>query len=63
MTFRLVSDLPLDLEGDSVRAHHVLQAGERAYCALSWAEELAAPQDLEEAAARLDATTSFWRGG
>ena len=32
-----------------VRARHVLQAGERAYCALSWAEGLAAPQDVEEA--------------
>jgi GH15 family glucan-1,4-alpha-glucosidase len=61
VTFRLVSDLPVDVEGESVRAHHVLQAGERAYCALSWAEELAAPQDYGEAAARLDATTSFWR--
>jgi GH15 family glucan-1,4-alpha-glucosidase len=61
VTFRLVSDLPIDIEGESVRGHHVLQAGERAYCALSWAEELAAPQDYGEAAARIDATTSFWR--
>ncbi|TMG42662.1 MAG: glycoside hydrolase family 15 protein, partial [Chloroflexi bacterium] len=61
VTFRLVSDLAVDVEGESVRAHHVLQAGERAYCALSWAEELAAPQDYGEAAARIDATTSFWR--
>jgi GH15 family glucan-1,4-alpha-glucosidase len=61
VTFRLVSDLPIDVEGESVRGHHVLQAGERAYCALSWAEELAAPQDYGEAAARIDATTSFWR--
>src|SRR3954464_12003113 len=61
VTFRLVSDLPIDVEGESVRGHHVLQAGERAYCALSWAEELAAPQDYGEAAARIAATTSFWR--
>ena len=61
VTFRLVSDLPIDVEGESVRGHHVLQAGERAYCALSWAEELAVPQDYGEAAARIDATTSFWR--
>ena len=61
VTFRLVSDLPIDIEGESVRGHHVLQAGERAYCALSWAEELAAPQSYDEAAARIDATTSFWR--
>jgi GH15 family glucan-1,4-alpha-glucosidase len=60
-TFRLVSDLALDVEGDSVRARHVLEAGDRAYCALSWAEELAAPQSYDEAAARLAATTRFWR--
>jgi alpha,alpha-trehalase len=61
MTFRLVSDLPIDIEGDSVRGRHTLQAGERAYCALSWAEELGAPQNHDEATARLDATTAFWR--
>ena len=37
------------------------EPGERAYCALSWAEELAAPQDVDEAEARLAATTRFWR--
>jgi GH15 family glucan-1,4-alpha-glucosidase len=61
VTFRLVSDLPIDIEGDSVRGRHTLQAGERAYCALSWAEELVAPQNFDDAAARIDATTSFWR--
>ena len=61
VTFRLVSDLAIDVQGDSVRARHVLQAGETAYCALSWAEELAAPQTYDEATAGLDATTSFWR--
>jgi GH15 family glucan-1,4-alpha-glucosidase len=61
MTFRLVSDLAIDVEGESVRGRHVLEPGERAYCALSWAEELAAPQTFDEAAARIDATTRFWR--
>jgi alpha,alpha-trehalase len=61
VTFRLVSDLAIDIEGDSVRGRHVLQAGETAYCALSWAEELAAPESYDEATARIDATTSFWR--
>ena len=60
-TFRLVSDLPIDVEGESVRGRHVLEAGDRAYCALSWAEELAAPQSHDEATARLEATTRFWR--
>ena len=49
VTFRLVSDLAIDVEGEPVRGRHVLEAGERAYCALSWAEELAAPQTSDEA--------------
>jgi GH15 family glucan-1,4-alpha-glucosidase len=61
VTFRLVSDLRIDVEGESVRGRHTLQAGERAYCALSWAEDLAAPQDQDEAAARIDTTMRFWR--
>ena len=60
-TIRLQSDLPLGIEGTRVRARHQLEPGERAYCALSWAKGLATPQDVEEADARLDATTRFWR--
>jgi GH15 family glucan-1,4-alpha-glucosidase len=60
-TFRLVSDLALGIEGESVRARHVLQTGEKAYCALSWAEELAAPLSIDDAEARIEATTRFWR--
>jgi alpha,alpha-trehalase len=60
-TFRLHTDLALGIEGDRVRARHVLHAGERAYCALSWAEELAVPQNADEAKARVDATTRYWR--
>jgi alpha,alpha-trehalase len=61
-TIRLRSDLALGIEGNRVRARHVLKPGERAYCALSWAEQLAAPQDVEDAEARIAATTRFWRG-
>jgi GH15 family glucan-1,4-alpha-glucosidase len=60
-TIRLKSDLPLGIEGNRVRARHILQPGERVYCALSWAEELAAPDDVEQAETRLAATTRFWR--
>jgi GH15 family glucan-1,4-alpha-glucosidase len=60
-TFRLVSDLAIDAEGETVRGRHVLEAGEKAFCALSWAEELAAPHTHDEAEARIDATTRFWR--
>jgi len=59
--FRLRSDLELGIEGNRVRARHVLGPGERAYCALSWAEGLAGPQDVEDAEARISATTRFWR--
>ena len=60
-TIRLRTDLALGVEGNRVRARHVLSAGDECYSALSWAEELAAPADVEEARRRLDATTRFWR--
>jgi GH15 family glucan-1,4-alpha-glucosidase len=60
-TVRLVSDLALGIEGGRVRAHHVLGPGERAFCALSWAKELAAPQNSDEAEARIAATIRYWR--
>ena len=61
VTFRLVTDLAIDVEGETARGRHELEAGDRAYCALSWAEGLAAPQSFDEAAARIDSTTRFWR--
>ena len=60
-TIRLRSDLALGIEGNSVRARHILGPGDRAYCALSWAEGLAAPRDADEAEARIAATTRYWR--
>ncbi len=60
-TMRLCTDLALGIEGNRVRARHVLGAGDRAYCALSWAEQSAAPATVDEADARIDATTRFWR--
>jgi GH15 family glucan-1,4-alpha-glucosidase len=61
LTIRLQSDLALGLEGDRVHARHVLTEGDRAYCSLSWAEELASPDDVDDANARLAATRRFWR--
>ena len=60
-TFRLRTDLSLGVEGNRVRARHVLSAGEECYCALSWNQALSAPEDVAEATRRLDATTRFWR--
>ena len=60
-TVRLQSDLPLGIEDNRVRARRTLQRGERAYCALSWAEGHATPADVDDAVARVDATVRFWR--
>jgi alpha,alpha-trehalase len=60
-TMRLVSDLSLGIEGNRIRGRHVLEAGDKAYCALSWAEELASPADGADAEARIAATIRFWR--
>ena len=48
-TIRLQTDLALGIEGGQVRARHTLEPGERIYCALSWAEQLAVPADVDEA--------------
>jgi GH15 family glucan-1,4-alpha-glucosidase len=58
---RLRSDLALGIEETRVRGRHVLQAGDTAYCALSWAEELEAPTNADEAQGKIDATRRFWR--
>jgi alpha,alpha-trehalase len=60
-TLRLATSMELGIEANRVRARHVLRAGEQLWCALSWAEGLAVPADLDEANERLAATTRFWR--
>ena len=62
LSIGLNTDLSVGVEGERVRARHVLNAGERAYCSLSWAHDLLAPADVDEAEARIDATVRFWRG-
>jgi GH15 family glucan-1,4-alpha-glucosidase len=61
LTIRLQTDLAMGAEGDRVRARHVLAAGDRAFCSLSWAHDLAGPGTADEAEARIDATVRFWR--
>ena len=58
---RLQTDMALGVEGGRLRARHALRAGERLFCSLSWAEELASPADADEAERQLSATCSFWR--
>ncbi|QYN20029.1 glycoside hydrolase family 15 protein [Amycolatopsis sp. DSM 110486] len=60
-TFRLSTDMLIGIEGGTARARHVLTKGDKAFCALSWAEGLASPADVAEAQARIDATVQFWR--
>jgi GH15 family glucan-1,4-alpha-glucosidase len=60
-TIRLQTDLHLGVEGERVRARHILEKGEQVYCVLSWAGGLTAPKSADEANARLAATTRFWR--
>jgi GH15 family glucan-1,4-alpha-glucosidase len=60
-TFRLSTDLSIGIEGGSARGRHVLAKGERAFCALSWADGLAGPGDADDAARRIDVTVQFWR--
>jgi GH15 family glucan-1,4-alpha-glucosidase len=58
---RLVTDLRLGVEGSAVRARHALEAGERRFCALCWGHGIEGPADLDEATARLEHTSRFWR--
>jgi GH15 family glucan-1,4-alpha-glucosidase len=60
-TIRLQTDMALGVEGGRVRGRHTLSAGERLFCSISWAEGLASPATVEDAEARLAATTRFWR--
>jgi alpha,alpha-trehalase len=62
VTIRLSTDMALGVEGGRIRARHMIEAGERLYCTLSWAEDLVTPTDADDAHARVDATIRFWRG-
>jgi alpha,alpha-trehalase len=61
LTIRLRTDMAIGIEGNRARARHQLRDGEELYCALSWAEDLEAPADMEAARAMMAATTRFWR--
>jgi alpha,alpha-trehalase len=60
-TIRLATDMALGIEGGRVRARHELRAGERLFCALSWAGDLDAPADCGDAERRMARTVAFWR--
>ena len=62
-TLRLATRHGARDRGQPVRARHVLRAGERVFCALSWAEGLECPADRRRPTQRLAATRRFWRAG
>ncbi|MEU8077758.1 glycoside hydrolase family 15 protein [Catellatospora citrea] len=61
LAVRLATDLTMGIEGGRVRARHVLHAGQRAFCALSWATGLITPTDADQARAATEQTCEFWR--
>ena len=58
---RLTTDMALGVEGSSVRARHRLVKGERVHAALSWADGLAVPADIDDAVSSIEDTVQFWR--
>jgi alpha,alpha-trehalase len=58
---RLMTDMFIGIEGSAARARHVLKKGDRAFCALSWADGLDGPTEIEDAVGRVDTTVAFWR--
>jgi alpha,alpha-trehalase len=60
-SMRLQTDMLLGVEANHVRARHVLQEGEELFCALGWDDDAPLPSTVEDANARLEATTRFWR--
>ena len=58
-TLRLSTDMSIGIEGSSARARHTLAKGERAFAALSWADGLASPTDVQDAVDRVDVTCAI----
>jgi GH15 family glucan-1,4-alpha-glucosidase len=53
---QLHTDLFVGVEGGRARGRHVLERGDRVFCALSWADDFAAPVNVDEADQRIAAT-------
>jgi alpha,alpha-trehalase len=60
-TVRLRTDLLVGVEGNRLRARHVLSDGDRAFCALSWADQLVVPPNVDGAFHQMAGTVAFWR--
>jgi GH15 family glucan-1,4-alpha-glucosidase len=60
-TVRLRTDLSVGVEGNRLRARHVMSEGDRAFCALSWADQFVVPPSVDAAFHQVSATIAFWR--
>jgi GH15 family glucan-1,4-alpha-glucosidase len=60
-TVRLRTDMSVGVEGNRLRARHVLSDGDRAFCALSWADQLVVSPNADAAFHQIAGTTAFWR--
>jgi alpha,alpha-trehalase len=60
-TVRLRTDLMVGVEGNRLRARHVLSDGDRAFCALSWSDRLVVPPNIDAAFHQMAGTIAFWR--
>jgi GH15 family glucan-1,4-alpha-glucosidase len=58
---RLLSDVRVGIEGNRAHGRHLLEEGERCFCALSWTEALGGPRTVDQAQEHLDRTAHFWR--
>jgi GH15 family glucan-1,4-alpha-glucosidase len=59
--FRLFSDTRMGIEGNRAHSRHTMVEGEKRFCAISWTEELRGPRTVEQAEARIERTSHFWR--
>jgi alpha,alpha-trehalase len=60
VTLRMTTDLRPGIEGPGLTARKRLENGDTTFVALSWSA-LPAPQDWDEAAARMRRTSEYWR--
>jgi GH15 family glucan-1,4-alpha-glucosidase len=61
LTIRLLSDLRMGIEGNRVRARHLMREGETCYCALSFTEERGGPATARQAMDHIARTEHYWR--
>ena len=59
--FRLFSDTRMGIEGNRAHSRHTMIEGEKRFCAISWTRELRGPRTAEQAEARIERTSHFWR--